>query len=223
MYILLNGKSEILYDYAFQSVIDLITSKRSFDLNIKTIIADSEKALINVIKKFFPNSQSISCFFHYKQDILRNLRSYGLYKKNDKEISNIIIKDLSSLPFDYKGDLEHVKSKLRKITSKYPNYTNLINNYFIENKLEYFKDLSLDYSRIPKDCRMNNYLENYNGYLKNKLGKNGIINWANFIYFLKCKSKRSIEKLINNNNIISVNLIKTIIIYFQLNIQILVV
>ena len=69
-----------LYEYAFQSVIDIITSKRSFDLNIKTIITDSEKALINVIKKYFPNSQRISCFFHYKQDILRNLRNYGLYK-----------------------------------------------------------------------------------------------------------------------------------------------
>ena len=114
MYILLNGKSENLYEYAFQSVIDIITSKRDFDLNIKTIITDSEKALINVIKKYFPNSQRISCFFHYKQDILRNLRNYGLYKKKDKEISNIILKDLSKLPFEYKGDIEYVKSRLKK-------------------------------------------------------------------------------------------------------------
>ena len=190
-----------MYEYAFQSVIDIITSKRAFDLNINTIITDSEKALINVIKKYFPNSQRISCFFHYKQDILRNLRNYGLYKKKDKEISNIILKDLSKLPFEYKGDIEYVKSRLKKISSKYPSYTNFINNYFTENKLEYFKDLSLDYSRIPKDCRTNNYLENYNGYLKNQLGKNRIINWVNFIYFIKCESKRSIEKLINSNKI----------------------
>ena len=43
--------------------------------------------------------------------------------------------------------------------------------FFIKNKMLYFKDNSLNYNNIPDDCRTNNYLENYNGYIKNQLGK----------------------------------------------------
>ena len=68
MFILLNGKSQFLYDYIFNSVINIITNNRKIDLNILSIVSDSEKALINSIKKFFPNSLRISCYFHYKQD-----------------------------------------------------------------------------------------------------------------------------------------------------------
>ena len=98
---------------------------------------------------------------------------------------------------------------------------NFINEYFIENKLEYFKDLSLDYSRTPEDCHTNNYLENYNGFIKSKLGKHRIINWVNFINFIKLESQRSIDKLYNNEiqanyikneeNVINNNMFKNII------------
>ena len=50
---------------------------------------------------------------------------------------------------------------------------------------------------MPTDCRTNSFLENYNGYIKSKLGKNRIINWVNFLYFLKEESQRSINKLYN--------------------------
>ena len=90
---------------------------------------------------------------------------------------------------------------LKDITKVYPKYTNFINEYFIPNKLDYFKDYSLDYSRIPKDCRTNNYLENYNGFIKSQLGKYRIINWVNFINFIKLESQRSIDKLYNSLNI----------------------
>ena len=51
---------------------------------------------------------------------------------------------------------------LKNIKKEYPKYINFFDEFFIPNKLEYFKDLSLDYSRILQDCRTNNYLENYN-------------------------------------------------------------
>ena len=65
--------------------------------------------------------------------------------------------------------------------------------------MEYFIDNSLDYFRIPEDCRSNSYLENYNGYIKSKLGKYRIVNWVNFIHFMKEESSRSIEKLLSSN------------------------
>ena len=73
-----------------------------------------------------------------------------------------------------------------------------ITNYFMENKLAYFKDNSLNYNAIPDDCRTNNYLENYNGFIKSQLGKTRIVNWVNFIHFIKKESERSIEKLFRN-------------------------
>ncbi len=92
-----------------------------------------------------------------------------------------------------------INQKLNKIIKKFPLYENYINNYFKVNKYEYFEDLSLDYNRISIDFRTNNYLENYNGYIKNQLGKNRIINWVNFIHFIKLESRRSIEKLTNTD------------------------
>ena len=74
---------------------------------------------------------------------------------------------------------------------------NFIENYFIINKKIYFQDGSLNYFNVPKDCRTNNYLENYNGYIKSKLGKHRLTNWANFLNFIKEESKRNIDKLYN--------------------------
>ena len=66
--------------------------------------------------------------------------------------------------------------------------------------MQYFIDNSLNYDIIPKDCRKNNFLENYNGYIKLNLGKLRIINWVNFIHFIKSESSRLIERLMNSGN-----------------------
>ena len=153
IFILLSGKNQFLYDYIFSSIINIVTNNRKFDLNILLIVSDSEKALVNSIKKNFPNSLRISCYFHYKQDLIRNIKQYGLYKKKDKEISDKIIQKLSNLPFEYNGDMKIINQKLNKLIKKFPLYENYINNYFKVNKYEYFEDLSLDYNRIPIDFR----------------------------------------------------------------------
>ena len=53
IYILINGKSEKFYDIAFQSVIDIITDYDKININIDTIVTDSELALIKIIKNIF--------------------------------------------------------------------------------------------------------------------------------------------------------------------------
>ena len=200
IYILLNGKNKELYDLTFDSIIKILTDDRKIELEVENIITDTEQALVDTIKKYFPNSQRIGCFFHYKKDIIRNIKAYCLYKKQDKFTSDLIIRKLSSLPFIYKGEIKKVKIFIKNIIEEYPLYTNFLNNFFIANKLTFFEDQSLNYFRIPKDCRTNNYLENYNGYIKKQLSKNRVINWVNFIHFIKMESQRSVEKLINNQN-----------------------
>ena len=66
--------------------------------------------------------------------------------------------------------------------------------------MEFFKDNSLNYSNIPNDCRSNSILENYNKYIKSKLGNHRIINWINFLSFIKDESVRSIKKLLHHAN-----------------------
>ena len=81
IYILMNSKEEYLYDLVFHSLLRIVWHDNLEHILVETIVTDQEKALINMVKKYFPNSLRISCLFHYKQDILRNLRLYGLMKK----------------------------------------------------------------------------------------------------------------------------------------------
>ena len=102
------------------------------------------------------------------------------------------------MPFIYKSDVNIIKEKCEEIIGKFPEYYNYINNYFLPSKIKYFEDNSLNYLDVPKDCRSNSFLENYNGYIKEKLGKKRQVNWVNFLNFIKDESKRSIEKLLNS-------------------------
>ena len=200
LYILLNSKKEMLYNIAFKGIIDILTNNNLISLKVEIVVTDQEKALINIVKRYFPKAQRISCLFHYKQDILKNLKSYGLYNKSNKKVSNKFLYELGKLPFKYNGDINFIYKECESLTKNYPLYENFINNYFIKNQIIYFKENSLNYSNIPKDCRSNSFLENYNAFIKHKLGKHRIVNWVNFMEFIKSESVRSIEKLLNSAN-----------------------
>ena len=58
----------------------------------------------------------------------------------------------------------------------------------------------MDYYGVSEDFRANAYLENYIVYRTFKLGKFRIVNWVNFIHFIKEESSLSIEKLLNSKN-----------------------
>ena len=62
----MNGKSEYYYDVVFDSIINIITLSHKIDINIKSIVTDSELALVKIVKKYFPNSLRITCLFHFK-------------------------------------------------------------------------------------------------------------------------------------------------------------
>ena len=54
---------------------------------------------------------------------------YGLYKKKDKQMSDIIINELGMLPIYYKGNMEYIDNKLNELKNNYPKYVNFIDNY----------------------------------------------------------------------------------------------
>ena len=98
----MSNRTEISYDLFFKSIIRILTQNNIYILDIKTITTDTEFALINAIKINFPKSQRIGCWFHLKQDLMREARVLGLFNpKNDKinpEITLEVITQLSLLP-----------------------------------------------------------------------------------------------------------------------------
>ena len=184
LFILMNKKSQIIYNECMKAINNIVTQNNTINLNLKYIVTDNESSLVNSINNNFKFLKRISCFYHYKQDLLKNIKKYGLYKNEHKNNSNEIIKILGRIPIQYKGNMQYFIEICDKIVEKYPIYNNFIKNYFIKYKKEYFENNDYDYSNIPEDCKSISFLENYNKYLKIKLGKKRVINWFNFIIII---------------------------------------
>ena len=74
MFILLNKKSEDIYNASLESEYNIITHQGVYDLSLESICTDTEIALRNACMKNFSNVQRIGYFFHYKQDLIRNIK-----------------------------------------------------------------------------------------------------------------------------------------------------
>ena len=93
MFILLNNKTEELYTLCLESAANIITQYGIYDLNLESITTDTEFALMNACNRIFPNVLRIGCLFYFKQDLLSNMRKYGLYCFFFKITSNIILNE----------------------------------------------------------------------------------------------------------------------------------
>ena len=81
-YVIMNNKIYDNYKEVFFSIKNILTQNDLYSLNIETITTDSEKALIKAIYNIFPKIKHFNCYYHYKQDLIRNFKKAGLYKKN---------------------------------------------------------------------------------------------------------------------------------------------
>ena len=81
-YIIMNNKNDCSYDLIFENVTRLINMGFREIKYFKTITTDNETALINSVKKFFPNIVRISCWLHLKNNLEKKARILGLKKKN---------------------------------------------------------------------------------------------------------------------------------------------
>ena len=50
IYMLLNGKNKEIYDFGFESIINILTKNRKLELEVESIITDTEIALIVIVK-----------------------------------------------------------------------------------------------------------------------------------------------------------------------------
>ena len=124
-YILLSNKTEMLYDIVFKSIIRILTQNNIYNLALETITTDSESALINAINANFKNVQRIGCWFHLKNDLIRNAKIMGLLNKKNKKIdinnTTDIIIPLTILPLTYNGNIEYIKQQININLLLYPN------------------------------------------------------------------------------------------------------
>lgn len=73
-FILMNSKTEIAYYHIFSDIKEILSFSNNEKFYFSTITTDNELALNNSIRKHFPYSQRISCFFHYRQSFERNVK-----------------------------------------------------------------------------------------------------------------------------------------------------
>ena len=168
LYILMNNKIYENYISVFESIKCLISQNNTISFNVETITSDSENALILAINECFPQVQRIGCYYHYLNDLKKNFKLYNLIKKNN---FTDIMKELSYLPLTYKGDIKFFDDKIDSLKKNYEDFNNFINNYFIKNKRRFFISKDFDYYNIPQDIRSNSYIETYNKFIKENLGK----------------------------------------------------
>ena len=199
-FIIMNNRIEQLYQRIFNFVLNILTQNMIYNLKLEYIITDTESAMINAINNVFINIKRIGCYFHLKYDCLQFLKKNHFYNKEKKNISDKILNEIGLIPLKYKGDMNEFEKIIIDINKRYPEYSNFITNYFVKYKKKYFQDGTYNYSLIPKDCRTNSFLENYNNFIKHNLGKKNIVSWLNFIEFIYDDIERNEKKLYQDSN-----------------------
>ena len=114
MFIVTNLKIEDIYNNIFNffnSVYNILTQHNVYPLKVKLIITDIELALVNSIKNVFLNSKRISCFFHYKYDIRKNMNKKHFFIKDKKKESLEVLEELEYLSLIYKGNITNFDNK----------------------------------------------------------------------------------------------------------------
>ena len=134
----MNRRSENIYDEVFISINRILTQNYKINLEMKFVVTDNEIALINGINKIFVKCKRIACYYHYKKDLLENIKKYGLYKNIYKETSNKVILELGKIPIHYKGNMKIIENIVDELEKNYPLHPNFIKNYFIKNKKDSF-------------------------------------------------------------------------------------
>ena len=86
-YVLMSNKTENLYDLIFKSIIRILTQNNLYDLDIQSIMTDTETALINAINNNFKKVKRIGFWFHLKQDLVYQAKIYGLLNKNNRNLN----------------------------------------------------------------------------------------------------------------------------------------
>ncbi|KAG0426628.1 hypothetical protein DMUE_5957, partial [Dictyocoela muelleri] len=166
-YILLKNKTKEQYIKMFSLIKKILNHT-----NLDNIIVDYEKNIHEALKVTFPNIIIHGCFFHWCQNIIRNLKSNGLYKtykldKKFKQYTRLIL----SLPFSPPEKVESYFNILHNLIILHYDDNNIKNwlffiekNYISENsKTAWNKKIWSCFYRILNNIPLtNNNVEAFN-------------------------------------------------------------
>lgn len=77
VFMLLNNKTQETYISAFEALLQ-ICEEAQIDLRPRFIISDFEKAVVNVMREIFPDAECYLCYFHFAQNLIKQLSFRGL-------------------------------------------------------------------------------------------------------------------------------------------------
>lgn len=129
-FILINSKYYLAYKQAFSYFRNIISNNEKNKLNLVSITIDFDEGLIKALREVFPNVRPIGSLFHYTDSLRRNAEVHGLLKANNKEVSSILLKDLSTLPWKYSINnniINEIFNKYDKNSKKNTSLNTLIN------------------------------------------------------------------------------------------------
>lgn len=66
LYVLMSSRTQVAYTHVFRYI-----NKNIFSLNCKSFTSDYETAMRNALRACYPDSELVSCWFHYCQAIRR--------------------------------------------------------------------------------------------------------------------------------------------------------
>ena len=155
--------------------------------------------MYNACKSVFPESVLIGCYYHYKAALVRYLKNLKLFKGGNKKNLKVLVSILGMLPINYNGDIEYCYKILLNLEndSRFSKLK-IFFDYFRKEWIPNFENNMLYYKLIPKPCRANTSLENYNKYLKENLDYKKCVEWINLLNFLKNEEVRITNNLIND-------------------------
>lgn len=103
VFFLLNKKTKKIYNLAFETLLDMCR-ENSILLKPKYVLSDFEKAVVNTIRDVLPETECFGCFFHFTQNLIRQLSSLGhkVAYSNQTDVYMAVkkIQALSFLPAD---------------------------------------------------------------------------------------------------------------------------
>ena len=175
MYCIASNKDEKTYDEIFT----FLKSKGVQYPN--SITVDFERATINIIRKNFPNTSILGCFFHFGQCLWRNIQHCGLQQWYVEINNALFIKQLQALAFVPPSDMHELFDEL-------VNSLNAETEELLCEFLVYFEstwlgivqrgrrrrpifdvDLWSVHTRVNNLPRTNNFLEGWHQAFKNRL------------------------------------------------------
>ena len=166
------------FDYFFISLTEL-ADKLDLSYDFHYIMQDADRASLNSIRKNFPDSTNLMCFFH----LMQNVRKHKNLIQNNEYYETVLneIRELHSSPTEKK-----FVEKKKKLLKKWDQQLELteFSKYFQKQWLdEPFSNWAVCFSP-PGFSSTNNPIESFNGRIKkfftNRIKSNLLVSLKNF-------------------------------------------